>query len=142
MTCGGSAVQIRYRPPAKEPRPMGRGSFAGFAPFGRSPFGDLTCSAEINSASAKVLLRKTLGTPDFRRVWTSGCGANLPYTFFTFPKRTVGQIDKYSGFWYNERKKRWICRCTLPIQGLLRANNYEKTIRYSGCTLPMQGLLH
>ena len=31
----------------------------------------------------------------------------------------MGQIDKYSGFWYNERKKRWICRCTLPMQGLL-----------------------
>ena len=44
-----------------------RGFFAGFAPFGRSPFGDLTCSAEVNSACAKVLLRKTLETPDFRR---------------------------------------------------------------------------
>ena len=28
---------------------------------------DLTCSAEVNSACAKVLLRKTLVTPDSRR---------------------------------------------------------------------------
>ena len=96
-----------------------RRRLCGFAPFGRSPFGDLTCSAEVNSACAKVLLRKTLETPDFRRVWTSACGANLPRMFFTFPKRTVGEIDKCTGFWYNERKKRRICCCTLPMQGLL-----------------------
>ena len=119
MTCGGSAVQIRYRPPAKEPRPMGRGSFVGFAPFGRSPFGDCTCSGRMNRPCAKALLRKALETPDFRRIWTPVCGANLPHLFFTFPKRIVGQIDKYSGFWYNEHKKRRICHCTLPTQGLL-----------------------
>ena len=48
------------------------------------------------------------------------CGANLPCTFFTFSKRTVDEIDKYIGFWYNKRKKRRICRCTLPMQGLLQ----------------------
>ena len=90
-------------------------------PFGGAPtFGDWTCSAEVNSACAKVLLRKTLGTPDSRRCEPSLCGANLSRTFFPFPKRTVGLIDKCAGFWYDERMKRWICRCTLPIQGLLR----------------------
>ena len=98
---------------------MGRGSFAGFVPFGRSPFGDCTCSGRMNRPCAKALLRKILVTPDFRRCWTPACGANRPHLFFTFPKRTVGQIDKYSGFWYNEYKKRRICHCTLPIQGLL-----------------------
>ena len=44
-----------------------RGFFAGFAPFGRSPFGDCTCSGRVNRPCAKVLLRKTLETPDFRR---------------------------------------------------------------------------
>ena len=51
--------------------------------------------------------------------WSPVCGANLSRAFFTFPKRTVGLIDKCAGFWYDERMKRWICRCTLPIQGLL-----------------------
>ena len=91
--------------------------FLDSAPLrGAPPFGDCTCSAEVNSACAKVLRCKTLETPDFRRVWTSVCGANLPCTFFTFPKRTVDEIDKCTGFWYNEHKKWRICCCTLPIQ--------------------------
>lgn len=116
--------------PAKEPRPMGRGSFAGFVPFGRSPFGDCTCSGRMNRPCAKALLRKILVTPDFRRCWTPACGANLPHLFFTFPKRTVGQIDKYSGFWYNEYKKRRICHCTLPIQGLLLRIKMQKNFTH------------
>ena len=69
------------------------------------------------------------------------CGANLPCTFFTFSKRTVDEIDKYIGFWYNKRKKRRICRCTLPMQGLLLATYCGWLYCRSGCTLPMQGLL-
>ena len=106
--------------------------------FGRSPFGDCTCSAEVNSACAKVLRCKTLGTPDFRRVWTSVCGANLPRMFFTFPKRTVGEIDKCTGFWYNECKKQRICCCTLPMQGLLLLTFRHPKFSATGCTLPIQ----
>ena len=44
------------------------GGFAGFVPFGRSPFGDCTCSGRMNRPCAnKILLRKTFETPDFRR---------------------------------------------------------------------------
>ena len=44
------------------------GGFAGFVPFGRSPFGDCACSERMNRPCAnKVLLRKTFETPDFRR---------------------------------------------------------------------------
>ena len=120
-----NSIYIAVRPDSvnvhqQKTHDLGRGFFVGFAPFGRSPFGDCTCSAEVNSACAKVLLRKTLVTPDCRRSLAPVCGANRTRAFFTFPKRTVGQIDKYSGFWYNEHKKRRICRCTLPMQGLLR----------------------
>ena len=61
-----------------------------------------------------------LGTAARRRLcWVPVCGANLSRAFFNFPKRTVGLIDKCAGFWYDERMKRWIGCCTLPMQGLL-----------------------
>ena len=44
-----------------------RGFFCWVRAFGRSPFGDCTCSGRVNRPCAKVLLRKTLETPDFRR---------------------------------------------------------------------------
>ena len=43
------------------------GGFAGFVPFGRSPFGDCACSERMNRSCAEILLRKTFETPDFRR---------------------------------------------------------------------------
>ena len=43
------------------------GGFAGFVPFGRSPFGDCACSERMNRPCAEILLRKTFETPDFRR---------------------------------------------------------------------------
>ena len=69
------------------------------------------------------------------------CGANLLPLFFTFPKRTVGQIDKCTGFWYNECEKRRICRCTLPMQVLLLMFSPSYMASSWRCTLPMQVLL-
>ena len=43
------------------------GGFAGFVPFGRSPFGDCTCSGRMNRPCAKALLRKALETPNCRK---------------------------------------------------------------------------
>ena len=65
--------------------------FCGFAPFGCSPFGDCTCSAEVNSACAKVLLRKTLETPDFRRGWIRVVRTSCP-CFSLFPKELWGRL--------------------------------------------------
>ena len=51
---------------------------------GASPFGDCTCSGRVNRPCAKVLLRKTLGTPDFRRVWTPVYKTHLRSDFIIF----------------------------------------------------------
>ena len=118
----GNLTWVRIPPAAPKIRPSAFGRWSYFwvpLPGVAPPQGDRICSGQVNCPCAKALLRKILVTPDFRRCWTPACGANLPHLFFTFPKRTVGQIDKYSGFWYNEYKKRRICHCTLPIQGLL-----------------------
>ena len=65
--------------------------FCGFAPFGRSPFGDYTCSGRVNRPCAKVLRCKTLGTPDFRRGWIRVVRTSCP-CFSLFPKELWGRL--------------------------------------------------
>lgn len=124
---------------------MGKAFFKRKSPFALPSF--FACSNDNTSvigiiASVRVSLTVTALSSVWRTevhqkrhdrwsclFWSPVCGANLSRTFFPFSKRTVGLIDKCAGFWYDERMKRWICRCTLPIQGLLHGLDEQTMLR-------------
>ena len=83
-----------------------------------------TCSVELNSTCAKVLLRKTLETPDCRRIFFSQKAARIHSEQFFFTSTVQSHIAQPSG-WDNRGKRRAftdifpVFHCTAPTQGRL-----------------------
>lgn len=98
--------------------------------FPKKPFAFLgtlfyfTCSVELNSTCAKVLLRKTLDTPDCRRIFFSQKAARIHSEQFFFTSTVQSHIAQPSG-WDNRGKRRAstdifpVFHCTSPTQGRL-----------------------
>ncbi len=113
--------------------------FCGFAPFGRSPFGDYTCSGRVNRPCAKVLRCKTLGTPDFRRGWIRVVRTSCP-CFSLFPKELWGRLTNALVSGTMSARNGGFAVAPYLCRYYYHSAHIQASIKPC-CTLPMQVLL-